>query len=464
MNYTHTTYAQARQMLADRLWDTHKIFWVDQELGIYLTEALRTFGLVSAFWRNRAGLLTIPGTAFYDVTTQVFGSPNLASLLTYTVTDWDIVLALQYHLLESTVAQNVWHGTEMFMLTDLQTAVQNRRNQFLSDTGAVVKRSIEPVLSPPIGRQPLDDTVIDVRRAAWLGAAPFDYYQTLWRNDERFLTAADQGWSVNPNIPNGYSILGPPPLELQLAPIPIVNGQVELLTVNTGPRLGAPITATLLGIPDDLSPAVKWGALADLLGMDGVPRDPVRAQYCETRYQQYVQLARLLPVVIHTELNGVPLIPCTLQELDSSTPEWQNIQSSPQDIATISTNLIALNPVPDAVYSATFDVVQKAVIPQNDTDDIQVGREQLTMILDYAEHLALFKIEGYEWHAATRQANNFVQQSAVYNQRLSAAALAALSIGEQSQKLKQEIPRRNDKGVSVGALRGTPSSGGGPGA
>lgn len=451
MPYSHTTWLSLRDALAARLGDTGKVFWTDDNLKVVLTESLRTYGLLSGFWRERGVFSTTAGTAFYDIPTK------LPLQLAYTVTDRDVILSIEYALLESSTSQSSWSGTEMFTLNDFRYAIQRRRDQFLSDTGTVVNRSLIPVASPPIGRQVLVDTVIDVRRAAWLGASPFDYYNTLWREDERMLTAADQGWSVNPATPEAYSIMAPPPLQLQLAPIPVTNGQLELLTVDSGAALDPANGATILGIPDDLTPAIKWGALADLLGKDGIASDPVRAEFCERKYQTYVQLARMLPVVIHAEINGVPLIPCTLQEVEASTPNWENIQGDPQDVALAAPNLTALNPVPDGVYSVTFDVVRKTPIPLIDGDFVQLGREQLDMILDYGEHLALFKVAGAEWHATERQAQGFMLQVLTYNQRISAAARASFSAAEQSQRQKQEIPRRLS-GIGVGALRGAPNA------
>lgn len=451
MPYTHTSWSVLRTQLAARLGDTSKTFWTDDELKVITLEALRTFGLLSGFWRERGSFVTGAATAFYDIATQ------FNSLLGYTITDQDIIKSIQYHLLESATSQSAWTGTQMFTLDDLTQAIQRRRNQFLADTGIVVNCSVVNVASPPGGRQPLVDSTIDVRRAAWLGASPIDYYKPLWREDERMLTAASRSWSVEPGTPEAFSIMGPPPLQLQLAPLPMDSGQLELLTVDTGANLDPTTGATILGIPDDLTPAIKWGALSDLLSKDGIARDLPRAVFSEQRYQQYVQLARMLPVVLHAEINGVPLIPCTLQELESSTPNWENIQSVPTDIALAAVNLIAISPVPDGVYSITIDVVRRANTPINDASDIQIGREQLDMLLDYSEHLALFKVGGAEWHATELQANNFLLQSITYNQRISAAARAVFSAAEQSQRQKQGIPRRVEswlkKTFGIGALK-----------
>jgi hypothetical protein len=456
MPYATIQWSLFRAQLAARLGDPSNIFWTDTENGIWLTEALRLFGLCSGFWRERGTIATVAGTAFYNLNTLL--SNGVSLLLSPTVTDRNVIQQLQLALLESTASQSSWLGTEMFTYADLANAIQNRLNQFLSDTGVVVNASTVNVIAPPVGRQPLDQKTIDVRRAAWVGASPLNYYVPLWRDDERLLTAADQTWSVNPGTPEAFSVMAPPPLQLQLSPIPISSGQLELLTVDST-TLNPAAAATVLGIPDDLTPAIKWGALADLLGKDGIARDPARAQYSEQMYQLYVRLARMLPVVVHTEISGIPMIPCTLQELESSTPNWENTSGTPTDIVLCSPNLAALNPVPDNIYSITFDVVRRAITPAADGDYIQVGREQLDMILDFAEHLALFKVGGLEWKATSRQAANFLAQSLTYNQRLSAAARAVISASEQSQRQKRATPRRLDNGLGIGALKGMPSGG-----
>src|SRR5947207_12105179 len=94
MSYTHTTLGILKSQLASRLGDSGRVFWPDTELGHYLTEALRTWGSLSAFWRERAGFATAASTAFYLLQTQLSG------LLGYTVTDRSVILDLLDHLME----------------------------------------------------------------------------------------------------------------------------------------------------------------------------------------------------------------------------------------------------------------------------------------------------------------------------------------------------------------------------
>jgi hypothetical protein len=242
-----------------------------------------------------------------------------------------------------------------------------------------------------------------------------------------------------------------PPLQLQLAPPPSISGQLDLLTVNASPALDPAVSATILGIPDDLTPAIKWGALADLLGIDGQARDSTRSQFCESRYQQYVQLTRLLSSVIHAEINGLTVIPDTLANLDAAVPDWQNASGSPSHLALAGWNMLACYPVPDGTYSATLDVVRRTPIPANDSVQIQIGREQIDAILDYAEHLALFKCGGYEFEVTSRQAQNFLVQSVTFNQRLSASAKYIFAPKERGQHEKSYRPRR-EQAEGLGAV------------
>lgn len=450
MSYTHTSLGILKTQLSSRLEDTGTLrFWTDTELTVLIQESLRTFGLLSAFWRERGTFSTVASTFHYDLPTE------LPSLLGYTVTDRDLIQSIQFALLESASTQSSWPGTDMFTYDAVVRAIERRRNQFLSDTGLVLTRSVVPVIPPPSGRLPLADNIIDVRRAAWIGASPLAYYTYLCRDDEFSLTAFNPDWSVTPSQPTQYSVFAPPPLTFQFAPPPIVSGQLELVTVDTGTALDPAVSATVLGIPDDATWIVKWGALADLLGQDGQARDPIRAQYCELRYQQGIQLVRMMPFVIHTEINGVPHLPSTLWEVDHYRPNWQNKRgalTSPQAMLAIEgSNLLWTFPVPDNTYAITLDVVRRTPVPVLDADQIQIGREQLDMILDYAEHLALFKVGGAEFDATQRQAQNFLLQSVTYNQRLSAAARYVIVPKESSQREKQSNPRRKEA-IGLGTL------------
>jgi len=80
--------------------------------------------------------------------------------------------------------------------------------------------------------------------------------------------------------------------KIGLAKTPANNGTIGLLYVQLAATLtgfGIPLT-----VPDDWTPYILYGTLAELLGSDGPSFDPIRAQYCGQRYEEGVELARLV--------------------------------------------------------------------------------------------------------------------------------------------------------------------------
>lgn len=413
---------------------------------------MRAFGLLSGFWREQGTVSISSGTAFYNLFSGYQNGAAVTSLAP-SITDRDIIQQMQYMLLESAASQATWAGTDQFVYNDFVNAMQRRLNQFLADTGIIITRSVVSGPADSSGQIALTDTVIDVRRAAWITS--LGYHKPLWREDERMLTAASQSWNTAAaQAPDSYSIMAPAPLQVQFAPVPSAStGTVELLTVNTGATLNPASSATILGIPDPLCAAIKWGALADLLGKDGPARDVPRGTACEALYGLYVRAARMLPVVIQAQISGAPMIPVTITELDGSNPSWEDQAGTSTDIALAGVNLFACSPVPNAAATLTFDVVKPAPVPASDGTNIQIGREQIEMMLDYAEWLALFKVAGAEWHATEQKAKNFMQQALTYNQRISASVRSAIPAGDQSQREKTERERRDEGGKrGLGAM------------
>lgn len=443
MPYTHTTLASAKTQLAALLNDPSKVHWKDAELGVYIQEAMRTWGALTAYWRVRGTFATTAGTAFYDLAT------SLPALLGYAVTDTAIVQAIEYHLLETATVP--WTGTDHFNLTEVTAALQRRRNQFLFDSGVVLTRTVMNVPPPPIGRVVLPDNVIDVRRAVWQPVT--GPWSNVWRVDEWQLTAFQQNWMLNPGTPGAYSILEVPPLQIQLGPPPLAGGWLDLVTVNTGTVLN-PVAGVVLGVPDDWAWVVKWGAISDLLSKDGPTRDPLRSEYAEARYRQGVDLAQKAACVLFVELNGVPCFPDSLANLDAANPGWQGkTRRAPSDVS-LAGDLLAVCPVPDKAYSVTLDLVQKCPVPVADADFLELGREQLSTVLGYAQHLAAFKSGGAEFLASVADYRDFLIQAGEYNEHIEAAGPFAMSAAEQSQKEEKARPRRK-AGMGLGALRKT---------
>ena len=436
MPYSHTTFLAFRQALASRLDDTANVFWTDAELKRWTLEALRTWQAFTSFWRVRNQFTLTPNQPFYDLTVE------LPAELGMTLKDQDIVTDLQFALLEPATG-NSWTGTEMFTLADLTGAIQRRRDQFLYETGMILTHSVINVPPQPIGRVPVIDSVIDVKRAAWIQTLPLTDTVPLWRNDEWSYNAFLSGWNLSPGVPQSYSILAPPPLTLQLSPPPLDKGQLDLLTVNAGATLD-PTVGVLLGVPDNFAWLLKWGALADLLSKDGQARDPQRAGYCEQRWQQGVEIARSAASVIQAAINEQQTFTESVSDLDAFNRSWQASRGAPKATAMASWNMFGVAPVPDNVnpYSITLDVVQNAPIPVADGNFIQLGREELDAVLDYAEHISALKMGGAEFAATVPLLQRFLRVAGQYNERLKVSGDFLPATLGQTVKEDLRRPRR----------------------
>jgi hypothetical protein len=435
--YSHITYAQLQTEVAARLDDSGNVYWSVSEVQSYILEALRTWQAFAHYWRERMSFLTTANQIFYDLTAQ----PN--SLISYTQKDTDLISIMLSHLTEPQLNAGVYVGTDMFVLPDFIKALERRRNQFLFETGLVTTRTVMNWLAPPISRAPIDDRIIDVRRAAWIDTA--NAVTVLFRSNEWVASAVARGWEIAPSLtPLEYSIATEPPVSLQVIPPPQNNGQVELLSILTGATLTG--AGVLLGIPDDFAWAIKWGALADLLAKAGQSHDMLRSQYCEKRYQEGVVLGRLHTSAVQGLLNGRQTFINALQSFDTFNPNWENAApTAPADLALASWNMLVVSPPPDSNsgtnYSISLDCVRNAPVPVLAGDFIQMGREELDVLIDYIEHLAMFKLGGDEFMATIPLYGNFQRLAAVYNQKLKAGIDFVEPLGDRAQREEVLHPR-----------------------
>lgn len=416
--FAYETLAQLRTQLAARLHDPSNVYWTAPELTIILKEALRTFSLLTAYWRAQRTFNSTPGTTIYDITQQ------FPDVLGRTVTDRDLINAIEFHFQEPPTAAwaGGWTGTDMFTMDDIAHALQKRRNEFLAETGVLVTRTVGS--SGPVngGRILLADNVMDIRRLAWTQSD--GSLLNLWRVDEQEMTAYSSDWTIpTTSDPTDYSIMSPPPITVQLNPAVVNPATIDMLTISAGADFTPTTTATLVGVPDDMTWIVKWGAIADLLTQDGPALDPTRAQYAEQRYKHGVQLVQTAAVITAARINNVPLLVDSMGNLDAYAPGWQSLaQQLPDVLVTAGLNLIALSPPPDGAYPIKLDIVSNAVVPVADTDFIQIGREMIVPILDYAVHLAMFKVGGEEWEATNQGFEQLMIMAENYNSRMSAAS------------------------------------------
>lgn len=444
MPYSFVTLSDAVAALARRLADPTMQWWgggSTAELVSYVQEVLRTWNSLTSFWRQEFSFNPTVNEWWYDI-------PSLTgSLRPYTVTDQILIQQIAYHLVESVGSTYplTWSGSNQFALSDLLGAIQRRRDETLSLTGCVVSKQLIPVNF--VRRVNLPDTAIDIRRVAYLPTAftgsPFknsplspsdmmekQFYDPLYR-------------SAGQDVPQCFLRSAEPPLSFDVDYIPPVPGNFEVLTVDAGSALSS-AAATVLGIPDDWSWVVKFGALSELFNRESNAKDPLRAQYCEQRYREGLALLRDAPAVLSIYKNDSEDISVdSLENGDSYNPNWQaEDPGEPNGIYLAGLNLIALSPAPDSTtdYSFVVRVVKNAPVPVNPLDQVQVSRDDFEAILDEAQHLASLKLGGQEFGSTLPLHDRFIKRASYYNSKLTAMGEFKRQMYEISQLNERDNP------------------------
>lgn len=440
MAYTSgVTYAQFRTLLANRLGDSAKVFFIDEELKRYTLESLRTYNAFFQSSRDRGQFPTVANQAIYDIPSNLLSGTE--EIVGYNVTDQDLLVDIKIALMEDSqnLTVNAWNGSSQFTLQDVQDAIEKTRNEFMLRTSLVLTNSVIDAGSPPINVVSLPDAVIDIQRVAfkaddddsntyqWLALDKSDELQSNYYNPTYF---NDSG------IPKSYSQFLTEKVGIQLMPVGSLNGELDLITIQNPANLNL-TTGVLLNTPDDLSWIIKFGALAYLLSKDGEARDIGRFTYAKQRYEQGLQVARSSSLILQAYINNVPLVASSIEDFDKYNPYWQSTTGTPSKLGFAS-NLVALSNVPDGVYSVMCDVVRNQPLPSADADILQIGKEHIEVVLDYAVHLASFKIA--ELNSTMGLFEGFVTMAQEYNSKLDAQAFNQGMMEGISKKNEQQVP------------------------
>lgn len=449
--YQYAQFSFVKQEIANRLYDSSKQFWSDSELGRYLYEALRTWNSLTSYWRGDFLFSTVENQYWYDLTSATSDSPPTnQSLRPYTVLDTDIYEDMEYALLEPATGIDPWTGSLQFSADDLLNAVQRRRDEILSITGCTASRITTPAVN---ARITLPDDVLDVRRIAYFPAGGLNPQPSvMWEEDAWGAQAYDRDYTILPPytvVPPGqpmlYFLSTQPPISFDTDTAPGAGGYYELIVVQAGNTLvvGTPST---FPIPDDWTYILKWGALGDLLARESWAKDPARAEYCNARYRMGLALLAKAPALLQLRANNVALQIDSVRDADLFNTTWQaQDAASPQMALTTGLNLVGISPKPDyplsTNYSMTATVVRNAPLPVLDTDYVQVGRDDLDAVIDYAQHLASFKMGGSEFQDTVPLFQRFLKQATLYGLKLDEMGEYLDAILGISQRDEQTNPR-----------------------
>lgn len=434
MPYTHTTFAQAKQRLANELGDSAKVFFTDAELGRYIIEALRWWGLTAQYFRETGRIRTVAGQSFYFLENTLRDGTDTILLQGLSVTDRELINDINFAIMENQISAwpGGWIGTEMFSLEEITSILSDSRDEFLKLTACIASSYSVGLVGDPRVILPSDHIRIlraDIDEIGSAGPLP------LWAEDQvEILTTFREPSIPGTGRPKAYAVSYSPQLTLDVWPPPSTAATLNIQGIKTGGILDPTASATVLLIPDDASFLLKYRTMADLFSGDGLARCPQMAQYCEMRYQDGLDaMSKYLSVLWQND--GGPRGPISaVSQWDQVRPEWRRgTTGTPRSVAQLNWNTIAVRPVPDAEHIITFESIRKAIIPAVDGDFIQVGRESMQAIYNYAQHVALIKSQGAEfeytmshYEVAKAMAEEYRQQIASQSYLYQATQLPSL--------------------------------------
>jgi hypothetical protein len=204
--------------------------------------------------------------------------------------------------------------------------------------------------------------------------------------------------NIEPGNPESWMVTASPPLTFDVTRPPNQPGTFDMIASLSGASF-APPAATLVGIPDDWTPALIYGTLADVLANSPEGRDSARAKYCLQRYEQLKKAMLKMPWLLEASVASVPVDTPSYKEMDAWIQNWEERQpvDDPQ-IVVGGIDLVALGPfATTAIVSTVLNVIENAPLPANDAAPVQLSRDGVDAVLNYSQHLASFKMGGADF-------------------------------------------------------------------
>ena len=115
----------------------------------------------------------------------------------------------------------------------------------------------------------------------------------LHREDTFAFDQIRPSWKATPGMPMAYSMITQPLAMIDLMPSPSANGALNIWYTCIPSELngtGVPLS----GIAPEFCYHIKYGTMAMILGNEGPPNDPKRADYCDIRLQEGIELAKMI--------------------------------------------------------------------------------------------------------------------------------------------------------------------------
>lgn len=434
--YEHTTKAQFRTKVRNKLGKNSSAFWPDSEIDQSLEESLLTFGALSGFWKEEVGVLTIENKRIYNLhdDNDVISNKEaiLPSYTVQTIVDW-----LNKDLIESLSEVNP--NTEFMDLAAWLKIIETKYNSFQLESGLIVSR-ISLEVNADQRSIVLPDELIDVLRVTFKFSEDDLFKENkLYEADEEQLASNEDWVFVVNSIPNYYANLYGSTNEMKLFPAPSNHGVVDILFIS-GSKRNLTVEDLLL-LPNNLIPYLKYGVEAEIFALSGPLNDPARSAYAQQRWNEGIQIAKNYTSVLSAKANERPIFLDYLESLDAHF-SLEKKRVPPSVLGFVGYNIFVTDIVPSReIANLNLIVNANAKIPVEDEDFILIDLEYVDMLADYVVHLLMIKAGVAEIAATDNLKNKFLQISLAHNERLRMRGVTFETLTGITKRQEKSTPR-----------------------
>jgi hypothetical protein len=129
------------------------------------------------------------------------------------------------------------------------------------------------------------------------------------------------------------------------------------------------------------------------------------------------------PAVLGARINDVPVVVDSVSNGDFYFANWQGKRASqPRYVFYSGMNMLGLAPVPNGTYTVTVESLRNMPLPMSDDEPLAIGKDDISPVLDCAQHVAMLKVGGAEFVRTYPMYKNFLRHCALYNSRLKASS------------------------------------------
>jgi len=245
-------------------------------------------------------------------------------------------------------------------------------------------------------------------------------------------------YQLNPGTPQTFSLSSEPPLSFQVDVPPAQLGTYEAIVLQSGAPFNPP-TPTLLGIWNDWTWILIWGALADLLGQESEAKDAERSAYALKRYQDGLQLMLKSPWIELGKVNGQAVSLDSIVATDRYSPEWDSNPSGFGPVIVVGGQDFIGAPVAQGIGVTVLGNAPIVDINGN----VQVSRSDWETVILIAQARAAWKQGGAEFKASLELEKAALLSCAAENTRLRSLGAFSDVIDQRGNQQERDMNRFN---------------------